>query len=348
MNRNIRYRVLGVMSGTSLDGIDLAICNFTKKQSWKFKIEKSTTIKYSKYWEKILQDLHSKSDKTIKKIDKEYGVFLAENINSFLEDEEIDFIASHGHTILHQPEKNLTLQIGDGKEISRLTKTKTINNFRKKDVSLNGQGAPLVPIGDKYLFPENKYCLNLGGFANISIKRNNQIIAFDICPVNIVLNQLCKELNVEYDNQGKIARTGKLIPRLLNRLNKLSYYSKKSPKSLGKEWVERNINHLISIKYNTADLLHTFCEHIAIQIGSILKDEETLTTGGGSYNIYLIERIQHYSLSKIILPDNNIINFKEAMIFAFLGVLRLRNEVNCLRSVTGSKRDNCGGIIHDI
>ena len=348
MKSNIKYRVLGVMSGTSLDGIDLAICNFTKKKLWKFKIEKATTISYSKYWKKILQDLHLKDNKTIKKIDVKYGAFLAKNINSFLDDDKVDFISSHGHTIFHQPEKNFTLQIGDGQEIARLTRNITINNFRKKDVSLNGQGAPLVPVGDKYLFSENKYCLNLGGFANISIKKNNKITAFDICPVNIVLNQLSKNLNIDYDDKGKVARKGKLIPTLLKKLNKLSYYSKKGPKSLAKEWVEKNINHLLSVKYDTADLLHTFCEHIAIQIGAILKDGEALTTGGGCYNIYLVERIKYYCLSKIKLPDNNIINFKEAVIFAFLGVLKFRNEVNCLRSVTGAKRDNCGGIIHDI
>ena len=348
MNMNVKYRVLGVMSGTSLDGIDLAICTFRKTQFWQYNIERSTTISYTKYWRNTLQNLPHKDQQTINKIDKEYGIFLGKTINSFLKNEEIDFISSHGHTIFHQPENNFTLQIGDGREIARLTKTKTINNFRKKDVSLNGQGAPLVPIGDIHLFPKNKYCLNLGGFANISIKQNNQITAFDICPVNIVLNQLCNKLDLEYDDRGNIARKGKLLPKLLNALNKLSYYTQNPPKSLGKEWVEKNITPLINIKYNTADLLHTFCEHIAMQIGVVLKDSATITTGGGVYNIYLIERIKYYSLSKIVFPNDDIINFKEAMIFAFLGVLKFRNEVNCLKSVTGAKRDNCGGIIHDI
>jgi len=348
MNRNVKYRVLGVMSGTSLDGIDLSICTFRKNQFWKFNIERSTTVSYTKYWKETLQNLSHKDQNTIDKIDKTYGIFLGKTINNFLKNEKVDFISSHGHTIFHQPENSLTLQIGDGREIARVTKTKTINNFRKKDVTLNGQGAPLVPVGDRYLFPENKYCLNLGGFANISIKKTNQITAFDICPVNIILNQLCKKLNLEYDDRGKIARGGKLIPKLLNTLNKLPYYTQNPPKSLAKEWVERQIIPLINIKYNTTDLLHTFCEHIAMQIGAILKDEEALTTGGGAYNLYLIERIKHYSLSKIVFPDDNIINFKEAMIFAFLGVLKVRNEVNCLKSVTGAKKDNCGGIIHEI
>ena len=188
MTINWKYRVLGIMSGTSLDGIDLAICNFIKKKEWKFKIEKAITLKYSTYWKRILSELHTKNKSFILKINKEYAEFLAQEVNLFIENEKVDFIASHGHTIFHQPENNYTLQIGDGQTIANLTKIKTINNFRKLDVSLGGQVAPLVPVGDLNLFPEYKYCVNLGGFANLSIKEKDQIKAFDICPVNIVLN----------------------------------------------------------------------------------------------------------------------------------------------------------------
>ena len=347
MGKNIKYRVLGVMSGTSLDGIDLAICTFTKKGNWEFKIEKQATIKYSDYWKNRLENLHTKNKKIITTTDVEYGAFLGKKIIAFLDNEKVDFIASHGHTIFHQPENKYTLQIGDGKIIAKTTGITTINDFRSLDVSLGGQGAPLVPIGDLHLFPNYKYCINLGGFANISIKKESEITAFDICPVNIVLNQVCKELNIDYDNNGDIAKKGKLVPKLIQQLNQLSFYEKIPPKSLGREWVEKQIIPLI-INQKTEDVLHTFCEHIAMQIGKYLNNETALFTGGGVFNNYLMERIKHYSSSKIIIPNNTIINFKEALLFSFLGVLRFRNEVNCLQSVTGADRDNCGGIIHQI
>ena len=345
MNRNVKNRVLGVMSGTSLDGIDLAICTFTKNKQWEFKIDKSETLKYSDYWVKTLANLHKKNKNIVTQTDIEYGEFIGRTINTFLGNEKVDFISSHGHTIFHQPQNKHTLQIGNGKTIAKVTGTTTINDFRNLDVSLNGQGAPLVPIGDLHLFPDYKYCVNLGGFSNISIKEKNTIVAFDICPVNIVLNKICSILDIEYDNNGDIARKGKLIPELLQQLNQLKFYKKSPPKSLGREWVEGHINPLIKDK-KPEDSLHTFCEHIAIQIGSFIKHESALFTGGGVFNSFLMERIQYYSSSNIIIPSNTIINFKEALLFGFIGVLKARNEVNCLQSVTGAERDNCGGVIH--
>jgi len=347
MTEKIKYTVLGIMSGTSLDGIDLAICTFTKNQEWEYKIEKSNTLKYPIYWKSKLATLHTQNKGIIEQTDIQFGQYIGQTINTFLNGEKVDFIASHGHTIFHQPENKYTLQIGCGKTISQVTKTTTVNDFRSLDVSLNGQGAPLVPIGDLHLFPNYKYCINLGGFANISIKKESEITAFDICPVNIVLNQVCKELNIDYDNNGDIAKKGKLVPKLIQQLNQLSFYEKIPPKSLGREWVEKQIIPLI-INQKTEDILHTFCEHIAIQIGKQLKGNTALFTGGGVFNQYLMTRIQHYSTSEITIPNQEIIEYKEALIFAFLGVLRIRNEVNCLQSVTGAERDNCGGVIHQI
>ena len=345
MSKNVKYRVLGVMSGTSLDGIDLAICSFSKTENWQFSIERSITLPYSKYWKETLQNLHSRSAVEIKRIDKKYGLFIGNTINSFLAAERVDFIASHGHTVFHQPENKYTLQIGSGEVIAKITKTTTINDFRSLDISLNGQGAPLVPIGDLHLFSSYKYCVNLGGFSNISIKKNGVIAAFDICPVNIVLNKVCRQLGIEYDNNGNLATKGKLIPTLFEQLNSLDFYKQKEPKSLGREWVEKNIYPLLK-NYKINDILNTFCEHIAIQIGIFLKNESALFTGGGVLNTYLMERIKHHSYSKIIIPENTLINFKESLIFSFLGVLRIENKINCLQSVTGAKRDNCGGVIH--
>ena len=347
MTEKIKYTALGIMSGTSLDGIDLAICTFTKNQEWEYIIEKSNTQKYPIYWKSKLETLHTQNKATIEQANVQFGQYIGEIINVFLDGEKIDFIASHGHTIFHQPENNYTLQIGCGKTISQATKTTTINDFRSLDILLNGQGAPLVPIGDLLLFPKHKYCINIGGFANISIKNNEEIIAFDICPANIVLNDICKKLGFEYDYNGNISRKGEIVPAILHQLNQLDFYIKKAPKSLGREWVEEHIFPILK-NQKPEDLLCTFCEHTAIQIGKFLTDESALFTGGGVFNSFLIERITFYSKSKILVPNKELIEFKESLVFAFLGVLRLRNEVNCLQSVTGADRDNCGGLIHEI
>ena len=344
---NEKYRVLGLMSGTSLDGIDLAICTYIKKKKWEFIIEKSKTVKYTNYWKNTLANLHKKSEEIISSTNIEYGKLLAHTINNFLSNEKVDFIASHGHTIIHQPENKLTLQIGDGQTISNITKIKTINNFRNLDISLDGQGAPLVPIGDLFLFKNYKYCINLGGFANISIKNKNKITAFDICPTNIIMNEISSKIGYEFDKNGRIAEKGNLIPKLLKELNSLSYYQIPPPKSLSREWLEKFIHPLILKEYSPKDLLKTFCEHIAIQIGKFLTDKSVLISGGGVFNKYLISRILYHSKSEVIIPNKIIVNFKEALIFGFMGVLRLRNEVNCLKTATGSKRDNCGGEINN-
>lgn len=347
MKTKTNYRILGMMSGTSLDGVDIASCIYAKKKNWSFSIKKTQTIPYSKKWRDELSELHKKSDKEIANTNIEYGKYLAQLIIEFKDEFNLsfDYIASHGHTIFHQPKKGLTLQIGDGQTIANLTKTTTVCDFRSLDISLNGEGAPLVPIGDLLLFPQYKYCLNLGGFSNISIKENRGITAFDICPVNIVLNQLSQNLGFEFDKNGALAKEGKLIPEILHKLNQLGFYTQNPAKSLSREWVEENINPIINTDYKTNDLLHTFCEHIAMQIGTFLKDEKVFVSGGGAFNTYLISRISHYAKSEIIIPKNEIIDYKEALIFGFLGVLKLRNETNCLQSVTGAERDCSAGEI---
>ena len=349
MTKNIKYRVLGVMSGTSLDGIDLSICSFSKTKNWQFSIEKCNTLPYNKYWKETLQNLHSRSAVEIKLINKKYSVFIGKTINTFLGNEKVDFISSHGHTIFHQPQNKYTLQIGDGKTIAKITNTTTINDFRSLDISLNGQGAPLVPIGDLHLFPDYKYCVNLGGFANISIKERNRIIAFDICPVNTVLNHYSNIIGYDFDKDGLIAREGKIESKLLDELNSIEYYSKFNPKSLGIEWVINIIYNIID-KYNiqVPDILRTYSEHIAIQTQNAIKNNAStiLITGGGVRNKFLIELITNRLENHINIPDDILIDFKEALIFGFLGVLRLRNENNCLSSVTGASKNHSSGKIY--
>jgi len=260
-------------------------------------------------------------------------------------------VCSHGHTILHQPQNGFTLQIGNLPEISKLTQQKVVCDFRVQDVLLGGQGAPLVPIGDRILFSEYDYCMNLGGFSNVSFEENNTRIAFDISAVNTVLNFYANQLGLDYDDKGQISRTGNCNLDLLNELNALEFYQKKHPKSLGFEFVKEIILPIIECyPISIEDKLLTYTEHIAIQIALALpkKKGSMLTTGGGAYNDFLIERIQfHLPEMSIIIPSKKILEFKEALIFALLGVLKMRGEVNALQSVTGAKYDHSSGVIYD-
>lgn len=346
-----KYNIIALMSGTSLDGIDIIYASFIYNNHWEFKIHNAETVKYTKQWHSTLSQLVKLSMDQLKQVDSEYSEYLANAISDFINRHSIktiDFIASHGHTALHQPEKGLTYQIGNQQILSDKLSHKVICDFRVQDVEFGGQGAPLVPIGDRLLFSTYDYCLNLGGFANISFELNNERIAFDICAVNIVLNYYVSKINLEYDNKGQLASTGKVNNELLSQLNELQFYKYTPPKSLGLEWVELNIFPLIdSYKLQIKDILRTYVEHIAIQISKILKqkDSKVLVTGGGVYNEFLMQRLQRISNSKVIIPENEIVEFKEALIFGLLGVLKARNEVNCLMSVTGAEQNHSSGKI---
>lgn len=358
---NNKYKVIGIMSGTSLDGLDIAYCDFflNKKKTWQYKILFTDTLSYNKTWKQQLSSAFIKSKREISDLDKKYGKFIGEKIHSFIKMHGVDpdFIASHGHTIFHQPEKKFTLQIGDGFIISSVCRLPVICDFRSGDVALGGQGAPLVPVADKLLFPKYDFCLNLGGFANISYDdKKNKRLAFDICPVNIVLNDLANKIGKEYDTDGKLASAGKIHADLLNKLNNLAFYKKHPPKSLGREWVEKIFMPVLNtFNVPIKDKLRTVCEHIAMQIalavnvsarsGHNSKYPSLLITGGGAYNKFLLKRISFHSNARIILPDDKTIQFKEAMAFAFLGVLRIREEINILKSVTGAARNSSGGKI---
>jgi anhydro-N-acetylmuramic acid kinase len=350
------YNVIGVMSGTSLDGVDLSHIKFTvHNQNWTFEILESETIGYSKKWIDELKSAVDYSEIELKNLNAAYTVLLSSIIADFIEKhkiENLDAVCSHGHTILHQPQNGFTLQIGNLPEISKLTQQTVVCDFRVQDVQLGGQGAPLVPIGDRILFSEYNYCMNLGGFSNVSFEEDNNRIAFDISPVNTVLNFYANQLGFDYDDKGQISRTGTCNKILLNELNSLDFYQKKHPKSLGFEFVKEVIipmieNYSISIQ----DKLCTFTEHVALQIALAfpLKKGTLLITGGGAYNDFLIERIQfHLPEMEIIIPSSKILEFKEALIFALLGVLKLRGEINVLHSVTGAKHDHSSGVIYQL
>lgn len=349
------YNVIGVMSGTSLDGLDLAYCTFqlTNKREWNFTINTAITINYSSELLQKLKKATTFNGLDLMLLHNELGDFIGLSINNFIQKNNInrttiDAISSHGHTIFHQVDKKLTTQIGNGANISSLTKLPVICDFRTADVALGGQGAPLVPIGDQLLFAEYDFCINLGGIANISYQENNQRVAYDICPVNIVMNKLALELDQPYDKNGDFAKSGIIHKHLLLQLNQVDYYKKSPPKSLGIENITQSIFPILdSFNISNEDKLATFVEHISIQIANTLTaNKKVFITGGGTFNSYLIERIENNYRSKIIIPPPQLIDFKEALIFAFLGVLRLRKEINCLKSVTGASQDNIGGCIY--
>ena len=349
MNTNEIFAI-GLMSGTSLDGVDLVYVRFDKKEYKDFKILHSETIPYTTTWKQVLQNAIGYSKDELKKLDASYGTFLGGIINSFIDKfkiENINFIASHGHTILHEPQNGITLQVGSGAKIAKITNIKVVCDFRTQDVQMGGQGAPLVPIGDAFLFADYDYCVNLGGFANVSFKENDKRIAFDICPVNIVLNFYANKIGLEYDNAGKIASQGKINATLLEKLNSLEFYQKKPPKSLGLEWVQKEIFPLINeFEIENSSILRTLVAHSAIQISKIISNSNSvLITGGGVYNSFLIQQIEKYSNTKIKIKNDEIINYKEALIFAFLGLLRVDSQVNCLKSVTGASKDHSSGVV---
>jgi len=346
------YRVIGLMSGTSLDGVDLAFCVFTKQEDkWSYQIEVAETSTYSNEWLSLLPTLMQADAFTFSKANTDLGVYFGQLIRTFIDKHhlETDFIASHGHTVFHQPGIGLTVQIGNGAAIAATCGLPVVCDFRSGDVALGGQGAPLVPVGDVLLFSDFDFCLNLGGFSNVSYQVEGRRIAFDICPVNTILNALSERVGLKFDRSGLIARTGTIDPQLLSDLNDQDFYSLIPPKSLGFEWSNEHIWPLINASsLPVQDILRTVVEHIATQIATSLSGFEKgrlLLTGGGAKNIFLIERIATLTKHKLVIPSELIIDYKEALIFAFLGVLRVREEVNCLSSVTGASRDSvCGAI----
>ena len=353
MHKN-SYTVVGVMSGTSLDGVDLALLHFHfDNKEWAFEIGAAETIPYDNQWIEQLKNGVNYTENQLSKLNQDYTQLLGNIIRSFIEKHQlnnIDAVCSHGHTILHQPQHGFTLQIGNLPEIAAICQQKVVCDFRVQDVQMGGQGAPLVPIGDRLLFSEFDYCLNLGGFSNISFEQDRNRIAFDISPVNTVLNFYANQLGLDYDDRGKIAQSGNLNAALVDALNDLEYYQKTFPKSLGFEYVKEVVLPLMdSCDTTTEDKMCTFVEHVAFQIAKALpiKKGQLLITGGGAYHHFLIERTQFYLPEiTIAIPEPKILEFKEALIFGLLGVLKLRNEINVLSSVTGAAHDHSSGVIY--
>ncbi len=368
------YKTIGMMSGTSLDGLDLAYVEFWQKdKQWQFRLGPYTTLNYSKAWRARLASLPRADALTLAATHTAFGQFCGEALANFIKTHKlkVDIAASHGHTVFHQPYQRFTTQIGEGAAMAAASGQRIVCDFRTTDVAKGGQGAPLVPIGDALLFGKYSACVNIGGFANISFQKNKKRIAFDICPVNIVLNAWAQRLGLNFDKDGNLAQEGQIIPSLLAALNALDFYKQEAPKSLGKEWVDRYIDPLLlPFEDKPKNVLRTFCEHIAIQISQALPPRRTknisiggrfqtckpyviqkplndiLISGGGAYNRFLMERIRHHSSANIVEVEPAIIDMKEAVVFAFLGLLRHLEQVNILASVTGASGNSIGGAIY--
>ncbi len=345
------YKVIGVMSGTSLDGLDMACCTLSFDQAWSYELGPAVTVGYTAHWKDRLERAMMCPAEALARMHADYGRFIGEQVRQFMISTRFrpDYIASHGHTVFHRPQHGFTLQVGDGNGIAAVTGVPVIHDFRSLDVALGGQGAPLVPAGDRLLFGDFGVCLNIGGIANLSYESGDTRIAFDICPANMLLNFLSAAEGERYDRDGLMASRGRVDNGLLECLNSLDYYGKEGSKSLGREWFLSDMVPCLRQRALTGnDLLRTAVEHIAMQVAASLPDmpgKGILVTGGGAHNRFLVDRIRHHVKMDVIVPGKDLVDYKEALVFALLGVLRARGEVNCLASVTGAARDSCGGVM---
>ncbi|MBN1990166.1 MAG: anhydro-N-acetylmuramic acid kinase [Bacteroidales bacterium] len=345
-------RAVGIMSGTSLDGLDLCLSDFRYENSkWDFAIVKATTLPYSPEIKRSLTEAFSLTGAELCALDFEYGKWIGERINEFVADvnPKPNIIGSHGHTIFHQPSLGYTTQIGKGAAISAVTGIPCVSDFRSGDVARGGQGAPLVPIGDRLLFSSYNWCLNIGGIANISTQKDSQQLAWDICPANMILNALANKQGKPYDSNGDLGREGAILTNLLDKLNSLPYYQSTPPKSLGREWFETHFYPLfVSDDSSISNLLATTYEHISHQIAQSIPSNASgklLVTGGGAHNDFLIEKIKEKANISIVVPNKQTVDFKEALVFAFLSVLYIKGEAGSLSSVTGATASSIAGVL---
>jgi len=353
-----KLNILGIMSGSSMDGVDLALCQIGQEgEKIEYKVLQSAKYDYDDKWRLRLSKLRTQNAITYVKTDVFYAHYLAELVNDFKKNctFPIDMIASHGHTIFHNPEIKLTSQIGDGSTLSALTELPVVSDFRRTDLALHGEGAPLVAIGDEMLFSEYDFCLNLGGFANISCKKEGVRVAFDIAACNILTNRLARDINQDYDTDGLIAEKGTINKEMLEELNGLEFFSQSGPKSLNRDWISEELWPIVKNyrELSLEDRMKTIVEHVAYQIGKSIEQlangnsdgKKLLITGGGAFNKTLIEHIGSHTEAQVILPENELINNKESIIFAFLGYLRVNNLNNTLASATGAAKDSIGGVL---
>lgn len=347
------------MSGSSLDGLDIAYVEFNEQAGkWSFEICEAACYAYEPGWEARLQEATRLDAAAYLLLHSEYGHYIGRAVSRFIREHQLEYkvglVASHGHTTFHMPGKGMTAQLGDGASIAAELSLPVVTDLRALDVALGGEGAPIVPIGEQLLWNEYGFYLNIGGIANISI-RGDQYIAFDVCPANRVLNLLVKELGKQMDENGAIAASGSVNEDVLSQLNALSYYARPFPKSLANDFGTGVVLPLVKKAGSIPDALRTYVEHIAVQVSLVIKEtgpvsgeSEMLVTGGGAFNRFLVERLSAHLESlhvRVKVPDPPLVEYKEAVVMALIGVLRWRQELNVLSSVTGAGRDSVGGAL---
>jgi anhydro-N-acetylmuramic acid kinase len=363
-NNTMVYRAIGLMSGSSLDGLDIAFAELQEQAGkWTYEIVQADCYPYTEEWVSKLKNAINLSAKEYQLLHACYGHYTGQQINKFIDEHQLHYkvavIGSHGHTTFHMPERKMTAQLGDGAAIAAETKLPVVTDLRALDVAFGGQGAPIVPIGEKLLLGDYNFFLNLGGIANISHNDPDNYTAFDICPANRVLNMLVNELGKEYDDGGQIAASGTVNKALLEKLNALEYYKQPYPKSLANDFGTDIVYPIVKQSgLEIKDAIITYAENVIVQINEAIKilrnpkpetqNPKLLATGGGAFNTFLIQRLSD-SLKdlnvEVIVPDKKLVNFKEALIMAFIGVLRWRQEYNVLSSVTGASRASIGGAL---
>lgn len=351
------YRAIGLMSGSSLDGLDIAFTVFHENGGkWSYEITAADCLPYSPEWIQKLRDATQLSALDYQLLHTEYGRYMGQMVNAFIDKHQLHFkvavMGSHGHTSFHLPEQRMTAQLGDGAALAAETGLPVVSDLRAMDVALGGQGAPIVPIGERLLMSDYRYFLNIGGIANLSINHPEAYMAFDICAANRVLNLLANEAGQEYDAGGEMARGGQVLAPLLEALEQLTYYQQVAPKSLANSFGTDVVFPLIkNHTSHTQDALRTYTEHIALRIKAGLQTDadygkepqQLLVTGGGAFNTFLIERLADIIVPELVVPDDLLVQYKEAMIMGLIGVLRWREENNVLASVTGASRASVGG-----
>ncbi len=353
------YQVIGLMSGSSLDGLDIAFVTLEEvRGKWSFTVEHAECVAYPEHWIHDLSHAHFMQAADFLRLHTKYGRYLGEKVAEFIDkygmDHRVHFVVSHGHTVFHEPGNHTTFQMGDGAAIAAVTGIPVINDLRAMDVALGGQGAPIVPIGDRMLFGEYDYLLNIGGIANITAQSDESSIAFDVCPANQILNALAGYLGYGMDEDGRLAESGRLLYEVLEKLNEAPYYDRKAPKSLSnEEALDMVFPALRESTHDNCDLLHTFCVHLAEQVARAVAlcpvagaGHGMLVTGGGAFNKFLVAQISEKLAAlgvQVVVPDPEVVKFKEAIAMALIGTLRWRGETNVLASVTGASRDSVGG-----